>query len=85
MQNFLSHINLLVNQYQIYLVLAILISIPIVFFILLCFWATLDVSKMHSLGEDEKQSLKAIILRWPIYGVIHYIFDIRPKLKKKNN
>ncbi len=71
-----------VMKYQIDLIVLIIIVPVIIFFLLLTTWAVFDIAKHSSLSRERKFILTNLVKRWPIYGVLLYIFKERPAQTK---
>jgi len=61
-------------------ILYITLAIIGVLFLLTSIWAIYDLSSRKGITREEKSSMTFLIIRWPIYGVIVYMFKIRKTL-----
>ena len=52
-------------------------------FLLTSIWAIYDLANRKAITREQKSSLTFLVIRWPIYGVIWYLFKIRKTLPEE--
>jgi len=75
---------LLMENWKSFFVIMIPLAIMALLIVCLSIWAVCDIAKNNTIDRERKRELTTMVTWWPIFGLLYYLFSVRPKLNKDN-